>query len=438
MKKLLATLLATTMAVSAIGGLVACGGDDAKGQTLTVWAPEAAHECYKQLAEQWKSSNEKYKNWTVNFEAKSEGEAETDFGADPGAGADIFFFESGNVQTLKDKLYLQELTPEYSAAIKARDGANADFILDEDNLAWAFPTTSDNGYFLWYDKTFFNENEVGSLDTMLQKINTYNTGKEEAQKKHFRFKYDDGWYQVSWFFGLGCEMDWVGETKNYYTNIHNTPEGLAAGKASIRYLSDPAMLTGDDGIMTAGFGNGSIVAGVGGTWLKSTLEQTIAAGGRTYDSVIGAAKLPTFKATVEGQTEKDYQMGSFMGGKFCGINRYKNNVETITASMSLADFLTNEAGQLARFNATGAVPSNQNLANSAAVKGDMLAGALAEQNKLGGYPQKSQDGLWDAMAEFGTGCHDGGAEGVTEANLQEKLNNLATAMAKGGTLVTSK
>lgn len=443
MKKLLATLLASTMAVSAIGALTACG-DEASAKTLTVWAPEAAHAVYTKLANEWKSQNEKYKDWTIKFEAKAEGEAETDFGADPAAGADIFFFESGNIKTMKDKLYLQELDQATTNKIKARDGSTADFIIDSTSgLAWGFPTTADNGYFLWYDKTFFtNADDVKSLDKMLEKINDYNKDKTEEQKKHLVFPFDNGWYEVSWFFGLGCELDWVGDTTNYYTNIHTTAEGLAAGKAAIKYGTNEAMITGDDGTITAGFGKGTVVAAIDGTWIYQALagdaENNIPSvlGDRKYDDVIAATKLPTFKAKVGDGEEKEYQMGSFKGGKFCGINRYKNNVETITASISLADYFTSEKGQLERFKSTNAVPSNTNVASSDAVKNNMLAAALAAQNaQPESVPQLAQDGLWEAMKAFGQAIRAGE---TTEANLQKALNDLAQAMAKGGTLVTSK
>ena len=159
-------------------------------------------------------------------------------------------------------------------------------------------------------------------------------------------------------------------------------------------------------------------------------------------AVMAAAQLPTFKTTVSG-VEKEFQMGSFQGNKYCGVNRYKNNKASIQASISLADYLTSERGQTLRYagipekdlKGTGAIPSNTNAANMDAVKNDMCAKALMEQNNLGGYEQLSQDGLWEAMKAFGIGTHDGT---ITETNLQAELNKLATAMAKGGKLVTTK
>lgn len=448
MKKVLATLLASTMALSAVAGLTACGDNNrsSKSKTLTVWAPEASHEVYKQLAADWAKETEGYSGWTVTFEAHAEGEAETDFGADPAAGADVFFFESGQIATMKEKLYLQDLDQATTDAIKARDGACANPMIDEETgLAWGFPATNDNGYFMWYDKTFFtDEEDLKSLDKMLEKINDYNaTVTDEEQKKYLVFPYDNGWYEVSWFFGTGCSMDWITGTKNYFTDISTTKEGYGAALASVKYCQNAALKTGDDGIITEGFANGTVVAGIDGTWISSSLQEKLAENDRDYDEVMGATKLPKFKTKVDG-VEGEYQMGSFTGGKFCGVNRYKNNVETLTASISLANYLTGEKGQLARFKATGAIPTNVNVADSDEVKEDMLAKALSDQAAAGGYAQLSQDGLWESMKAFGIACHDGTYgtydNPVTsgENSLQTALDNLALAMAKGGTLVTER
>ncbi len=439
-KKILSLMLAAMSALTVMGGLTACNGNN--GKTLVVWAPEAGIPAYQKRVEEWKADHEEYKDWEVKFSSEAEGEVETKLSVDPAAGADILFFESGQIATMQKKRYFQTLTKEYTDKIKERDTATSyEPVMDDSGYAFAFPTTSDNGYFLYYDKTFFtNPKDVESLDTMLEKINTYNADQTDVKKKKsFVFEYDNGYYEVTWFMGAGCEMDWVDEDQTkYYTDVAGE-KGLVGGKASMKYVTaDGPFITGGTGAITAGFETGSVVAGIGGTWVAAgddngTLASRIASGGRTYEEVVGATKLPTF--TVD---DKTYQMGSFVGGKYCGVNRYKNNVESITAAMSLADYFTDERGQTLRFEASQAGPTNKNVAATDAVKSNMLLAALAEQNAAGGYTQLSQNGLWDAMAAFGKACKgiDGGS--VTADNLQTKLNDLASAMAKGGTLVTTK
>lgn len=427
-KKLLALTLAAMSALTVMGGLTACNGDN--GKTLTVWAPEAAIECYKARVEDWKKDNEQYKDWKVNFVNKAEGEAETDLGIDPKAGADIFFMEAGQIATMESKAYLQTLTAEYSNLIKERDLASAADPVKRGDRYLAFPATSDNGYFMYYDKTVFTADDVKSLDTMLEKM---------TDNQKIMFEYDNGYYEVSWFFGTGCMADWQDEDQTIYkTDIWNTEAGRAAGRASIKYLggNKDKFQTGGTGALLTGFANGTVVAAFSGTWgaqgdkEHGSLRKVLADANRDYDEVIGATKLPKFTTTLDNGTEKEYQMGSFVGGKYCGINRYKNNVESITASMSLANYFTDEAGQKARFAATEAGPSNKAVSETDEVKNNMLIAALNAQNAAGGYAQLSQNGLWDSMKDFGLKCWEGTN---TVDNLQEKLNDLAKGMAKGAT-----
>lgn len=444
MKKLLATLLATTMAVSAVAGLAACG-DKGDGKTLTVWAPAAAIDCYKERVKVWQQENEQYKDWEVKFVNKAEGEAETDLGIDPSAGADIFFFEAGQIATMESKAYLQKLTTEYSNLVKQRDSETTYGAVERDGRMLAFPCTSDNGYFLYYDKEFFTDaNDVKTLDGMLNKMQGKTVtvdGKSTPVK--IMFEYDNGYYEVSWFFGTGCVADWVDEDQTIYkTDVSTSEAGRAAARASIKYLGTYAnnFQTGGTGAMLTGFANGSVVAAFSGTWgaqgddtgsLTDALRTASRIGAsEDYSKVIGATKLPTFKTTLDNGTEKEYQMGSFVGGKYCGVNRYKSNVDTITASMSLANYFTNKEGQEARFDATEAGPSNLEVAQLDKVKNNMLVSALNAQNEAGGYPQLSQNGLWDSMKAFGDGCFKGE---ITAVNMQQKLTDLAKGMAKGAT-----
>ena len=76
MKKMLSVLLASAMALSAVGGLAACGGEKEAPNTLTVWAPDNAVETYKALAAEFTSTYEdgKYKDYKIQFVSKGEGE----------------------------------------------------------------------------------------------------------------------------------------------------------------------------------------------------------------------------------------------------------------------------------------------------------------------------------------------------------------------------
>ncbi len=431
MKKLLATLLASSMTLTAIGGLVACGGegsDDSK--TLVVWAPQAAISSYEALVPAWKEANPDYKGYTVKFTAVDEGEVETKLNTDASKGADVFFFEAGQIKGMQEKNLLQKLGATITAEIQARDTETWVTPVMTAGEAMAFPATADNGWFLWYDSTVFDANDVKTLEGMLVKA--------KAQNKNIMFDYANGWYLPTfWFGGAGLTMDYVGD--NYETTINNTVgQEIAKAVNGILGPSSNKMANGKPCIIKqakdmnseigTGFAGGTVAAGIIGTWIATDVEEKMTEGhadykrtdGATYDD-IKCAKLPTFNA---GGTA--YQMGSFMGGKYCGVNAQKKT-GNIAVSVSLANWFTNENGQTARFNGTQAGPTNKVVAASEAVTENKALKALVEQNEAGGYLQLQQSpSFWTGWETFGNGLYNGANEGASNLSDSDVLTALAT------------
>lgn len=460
-KKLLSLLLASVTALSVAGGLAACNDGNSgttspkrtlatdlptvastedplasktdeptepfEACTLTVWCPQAAIDTYTALVEEFKSDNYHngmYKNVTVNFVAKAEGEVRTALATDPASGADVFFFEQGQISYMIEQNLLVEMRSSvgkyYTSAIAKRDSeASYSPVIGKNGYLCAFPATIDNGYFLWYDSEFYNENDIKTLDGMVSKA--------KAEGKHIMIDYANGWYAPTFWFGLGAYADYFSEEVDgaskevYKTDFHTSDAGRAAGAAWVNYLS-PA--NNEDCIIgpssdlnseiPAGMNAGSVVAGIIGTWVANDMP-----------AKAKAAKLPTFtvKEDVGSVKAGQYQMGSFFGGKYCGVNSYSANQKV---ALALANYFTNEHGQAARFENTQAGPSNINVSNSEAVKANQGLAALAAQNAVGGYAQMSQpQGFWDGLKAFTDGCAKGT---VTMSNLQKSLDDLAGQM----------
>ncbi len=415
MKKMLSVLLASATALSVCCGLAACGGDSKK--TLTVWAPDTAHECYKALTEEFLA--QPYQDGTYNdyfkvkFVAKPEGNIQTELGTDAAAGADLFFFEAGQVQNMITKNLLQPL-PTYTAAIQERDSKDAVDTVLKDGVCYAFPATLDNGWFMRYDSDYYTADEVLTLDSMLAKA------KKDGKK--IMFAYNDGWYISSFFQGAGCTMDFVYNedgTREYVTDIYTSENGKNAARAIQHYLNpvtngveDKAVIIKPSSDMNseipAGMKENTIVAGFIGTWVAKDMPTKAV-----------PTKCPTF--TCGGE---QVQMGSFYGSKYCGVNPRRNNKDVAAA---LADFLTNEKAQQKRFEMTEAGPSNKKVAESDAVKNNKALAALAAQREAGGYAQLSQGSFWEPMKAFGDECASGD---ITTENLMTKLEDLAKAISK--------
>ena len=471
MKKLLATLLASTMTLSAIGGLVACGGDSGSSDdanTITVWAPtnslgsEATGKGYRSMIAGWKEAYPEYAKYNVKFVAKGEGDVNGAIGNNAKAAAEIFFFASDHYKDLAQNKALQPLTQEYVTKVHGRDVQGTyEFVTDSENNLYAFPATNDNGFFLWYNDTIYDEDDVVSLDKML--------AKSKEKGVHINFPYDNSWYSASFMFGMGCKFNY--DENGHYKGDTATPEAKAAVKAMFKYANDPnnkGVISEEDedgetvwtdvivsaASFNAGMADGTIGAAVSYVSSYADIEAAITA--VNTDEATGAVNqtkideqlshikatvLPKFKATIEGGTEQEYNMGTFYGGKYCGVNRSKPEAK-IKAALSLADWFTNENGQKVRFAADYSGPSNKVVAELDEVKNNMGLKAYNAQVGLGPdvncVQGKQSDEFWgdSGIKAFVTGIflHEKDTatppayDYTTEAGVLAQLAKLAAAI----------
>ena len=115
-----------------------------------------------------------------------------------------------------------------------------------------------------------------------------------------------------------------------------------------------------------------------------------------------AAKLPTMK--IGG---KDCQLSSYSGFKLVGVNPHSKNVGW---SMLLAEYLTSEKVQTARFEARNLGPSNKNAASSPAVQEDKAIAALAAQAPYS-TPQVIGGNYWSPAETLGQILANGNPDG---------------------------
>lgn len=392
MKKLLATLLASAMALSTVGGLVACG-EDAK-PILKVWAPSESIDTYTALAKEFQKEHSEYNKYDIKFEPVEEGSVQTQMGKDPSTGAAVYFFPSDHIYKLNKAKILQPLTSEYVDIVKGRDDKEIyEFATINDQML-AFPATNDNGLFLLYDSTQLKADEVTSLDTL--------QAKAKEKKKQIIFNYGDVYSSASFFIGTGCTFGYKDETmKEYHTTI-GTDAGKAATKAYLKYFNptlnneykaEDRVINNSD--LATGFANGTAIAGVAGTWTWTSIKKQMEAKGKDPKN-IKAALLPDFE--VDGQT---YHMGTFYGGKYCGVNRQKKDRDMIKASLALAEYFTSEKGQLARYKATFSGPSNLEAQKDTTIAADERLQIYKQQIAHSGHIQYDQSGDFWSPAGFG-------------------------------------
>ena len=382
-KKLLALLLAAAMVL----GLAACGnktdapaGDDNKGEektvvTLKVWASQEDQEMTKGMINEFIAANPD-KEWDISLAVVGEPDAKTKYLEDPAAAADVFAFANDQLRDLVGAGALYKVTRN-AEDIKSRNGEGAVGAATLDGQLYAYPMTADNGYFMYYDNTVFTAEDVQTLDGML-------AAAEAAGKKVF-MDVSNGWYIASFFLGNGGSL--TIDANGNQTCDFNNANGLAVAEAIKAFTAHPAFITGDDTVLTAGIQDGTIAAGVSGTWNAESISTSL---GDRY----AATKLPTF--TVAGA---QVQMSSFGGYKQIGVN---SQTKFAVEAMDLADWLTNEANQVKRFETRALGPSNVNAAASDAVKANVALAALSLQSQFAVSQNDVLGAYWTPAEAFGT------------------------------------
>jgi len=384
--------------------------DNASGdkKNITVWAPEEVVELTQSKLNDWLAGQADWNSkYAITVSAMGEGDAATQMLTDVEAGADVFGFAQDQLARLVAAGALSKPGGTFLDNVKNNNDAGSVGAVTLNGDVYAYPETSDNGYFLYYDKSVVTD--PSTLEGIIEQCG--------AAGKNFYMDIQSGWYDVAFFFGTGAECYYEYDTDGNVTGAvcdYSGEKGLAAMKAMVNmakskgkgYEQSPdgaASLFNPEG--------GTAGALVSGTWDYATVKDFL---GDNF----GAAKMPTF--TVDGQT---YQMSGFGGFKLVGV-KPQTDSDKLTFCHIVADYITSEEMQMARFEAKGWGPSNLNAQKSDAVQANEALAALADQLQYcpgqGQYPQA----YWDLTQAFGTDINGGKYADADDAALTAALKDL--------------
>jgi arabinogalactan oligomer/maltooligosaccharide transport system substrate-binding protein len=332
---------------------------------ITLWVAEEVTDLTKTLAEQFIA--DKGIDYTINVEAVGEGDAAGNMITDVQGGADIYGFAQDQISRLVSAGALQTLSGTgFDTWVSEQNDNGAVGAATVGSTLYAFPMTSDNGYFLYYDKSVVTNPD--SLEDIVADC--------EAAGKNFYFEINSGWYQTAFFFGTGCELTYDTDDDGNFTacNVdYASDKGVVALKKIVELNSSSAFQNGSS-LSTAT----NVGAIVDGTWDSSAAQDLL---GDNY----ACAKLPSFTGS-DGNT---YQLGGFGGFKLLGV-KPQTEAGKLRACLELAQYLTDTDAQLERFNAKGWGPSNLTAQADSAVQADPALAALAAQLNYcipqGNYP----------------------------------------------------
>ncbi len=409
MKKVFAVMLALALIVS-----MACVGVSADEPiSLTLWGAEEDQALLSELVEKFKAA---YPDQTFDIQigVESESTAKDTVLTDVEAAADVFAFANDQLGDLVAAGALQNLSGDVSAVLSAYAGKTLDDVLAAngegsvnackvDGNVYAFPMGGGNNYFLYYDSTKISAEQAESWDTLLAAA--------DAAGGKVGMTLASGWYNASFFLGAGFTastnedgttmIDWNGTSEKGIS-------GVDVAKAMSDIATNSAFLAIADGDISNQIASGAVCAVVSGTWDAGAAETVFGEG-------YAACKLPTFTCAGE-----QIQMSCFSGFKLMGVNAYSKQVGW---AVLLAEFLTNEESQSARFAARQLAPTNLNAAADEAVSTNIAIAASAAQDVYGSV-QNVGGKYWDPTATFGQMVANGELAGMDDAAIQSALDTM--------------
>ena len=322
---------------------------------IKIWVADNVVDFTNEQIKAFQDAHPEFSGYTFTVEAVGEGDAAGNMITDVEAGADIYAFAQDQIARLVTAGALEVVEDSNAEAVKAENDAGAVGAATVGGTLYAYPITSDNGYFLYYDKSVVTD--PSTLEGIIADC--------EAAGKNFYFEINSGWYQTAFFFGAGAELTYDTDDSGNFTKCNST-YASDAGVVALKKIAEVAS--------SKAFQNGSAVSNatnvgaiVDGTWDAQAAKDLF---GDNY----ACAKLPTF----EGADGKTYQMSGFGGFKLLGVKPQEDDLKLAVCD-ALAAFLSSEEVQLARYNAVGWGPSNLNAQKSDEVQADEALSALADQ-----------------------------------------------------------
>ena len=365
---------------------------------LTVWGAEEDEALLQEIFASFQARYAGEADFRITYQPQSESNCKDVLLGDLENGADVFAFADDQVAALAAAGGLDPI--ENADEIRAANLSAAVEAASVGDVLYAYPLTADNGYFLYYNQSYFSEEDLRSLDRMLEIA--------ADAGRLVTMDWSSAWYVYAFFGNTGLE---VGLNEDGLTNYctWNSTEGEITGvdvaQAMLSIAASPGFASRTDTEFLEGVRNGSVIAGVSGVWNAMAVQEA-------WGENAGAVKLPTYTCR-----DRQVQMASFSGCKLIGVNAYSRNPQW---AARLAEWITNEENQRLRFQLRGQGPSNISAAESAEVQASPAIAALLAQSEFSQL-QRVGGKFWDPVAEFAGNCARGNPSGTP---LQAQLDHM--------------
>ena len=410
MKKFVAVGLSAMMLA---GTLAACGekddtttapkGSEDKGQEQTtttdvellVWGPQEEQDFLKKQCEAF---NEAHPEWNIKFTygVCSEGKAKDVVTKDLDAAGDVFYYANDQMNVLVDAGAVAEFAGTYKDQIAA---ANDDAFMNTvtyDGKVYGVPFTS-NVWFMYYDKSVFSEEDVKSLETMLEKGKVF-------------FPIKNSWCLPAFYLANGSLFGDAGMDASKGVSFGDEM-GVATTKYLAELLKNPNFSGGDMGIDPLNQGYNAVFSG---SWDANNVKELLG-------DNMGVAVAPTI--TVNGVTSN---MRPYGGSKCIGVNTKTAERGNQAPATALAVYLGSEEVQKARYEARQINPTISSITTGS----DVATVELEQMTKS--FPQPMIKEMNDVWGPFGTMGEELLNGDVNDGNAEEKTKTMAENMVGAG------
>lgn len=426
-KSICAVLLTAAMAATCLAG---CGNDSGSSQSggstsggegtsggaaggetqdvsLKVWCPQNQIDTgtMTKMEENFQAAHPEY-NITWTTEVVGEDKCQDEVLKDVGNAADVFLFASDQLPQLVDAGAIAQLGGATEEMVKNEIAESVSATVMQDGKVFGIPFTH-NTFFMYYDKTLLDENDVKTLEGIMAKPtadDVYN----------FYFESAGGWKLGCYYYGAGCSIfgpegsdlsagvDWNNATglavTNYLIDLINNPKCAFDGEITVSELIESHRL---------------------GAWFDGSWNYELYHG--TLGDDLGMAVIPTFNP--DGT---DHQLLGFYGSKAIGVNAHSKNM---AAAVQFAAFIGNEENQLLRYELSQQVPANKAAGENEKVKADPIATVLIDESNNASVAQPSNSVFsaryWSYAGAIPTEIRSGA---ITKDNAQEKLDAFVSSM----------
>lgn len=289
--------------------------------------------------------------------------------------ADIYCFAQDQFADLVLGQALSRLGQAAAKEVSTRNDAGSVAAVTSGEYLYGYPMTSDNGYFMYYDKSVISEDIVDDMEEIVKEC--------EAAGRTFSMETStSAWYLASFFFGAGCVSEWTTNADGDFIDVKddfNSAKGLVAMRG-MQHLVKSANYVSSSSVKEQFAAAIQAAVVVSGTWDYNNAVEALG-------DNLGVAALPSFD--VDGQ---EYHLGSFSGNKLMGV-KPQVDAKKLQVCHALANYLTDAKCQEERFDAVAWGPSNLEVAASDKVQANPALAALLAQAPYA-RPQGAIPGAW--------------------------------------------